>query len=201
MKAWAKDVRSRARERGHRGRDRDARPAALRHGQRRPRRGRPRCLRPRARGGAGVGRQGRRPAGDGAGPDRLDRTGSHAAMETLRERLAGIAGDTFGPLQAPPGTPALRRHAGFEHGPGHRHGVREGARLHDERRRGGRGHRGRPPAPGPVAHAVRDRRRHPRRRAQLPGRARRLPRRWPGRTRRASSSASPASSSRASPRA
>ena len=56
------------------------------------------------------------------------------------------------------------------HGARHRHGVRQGARVRDRRDRPRHGPRRRAQAPGPVAHAVGDRRGHRGRRRQLRGR-------------------------------
>ena len=138
-------------------------------------------------GGKGGGRP-EMAQGRTSGPDGLAAGDGDAARAA-----AGIADGHVGLPQAADATRLPGRSAGHEHGPRHRHGVREGPRLHDERRRGGGRHRRRPAAPGPLPHAVGDRRRHPRGRAQLSGRARRGRGDGRVRARRASSSASQAS--------
>ena len=133
----------------------------------------PRRVRPRARGGGGVGRQGRRPAGDGAGPDR--RTGRARTGDGEAARAApGLAGAPVEPPQAPPrtrpsdgapGGPSTALDIGTEYAKALVFTTNADGEAEVTGRRA--------PAPGPVAHAVGDRRRHPRRRAQLPRRARR----------------------------
>ena len=98
--------------------------------------------------------------GRGSRPGRArGRAGRDPRPRVRAEPGWGACADDGAPAAAP--RSRGRQGAGCLHVPGHRHRVRQGARVPRSTTGTGDRHRGRPPAPGPVAHAVGDRDRHP----------------------------------------